>query len=58
MLTITEVRQLFGLTNPDEFEKFLAEQPLFTRPVRLGKTANTGRPLPLLPCGEPIAELL
>jgi hypothetical protein len=43
MVTITEVRQLFGLTDPAEFDKFVAEQPLFPRPVRLGKTAN-GKP--------------
>jgi hypothetical protein len=29
-----------GLTDPDELDEFVAEQPLFPRPVRLVKMAN------------------
>jgi hypothetical protein len=43
MLEPSEVRSLFGLSDPKEFGKFVAEQPLFPRPNKVGNTAS-GKP--------------
>jgi hypothetical protein len=43
LLTPAEVRQLLRLPRPAQLKEFLAEQPLFPRPVKVGKT-KAGKP--------------
>jgi hypothetical protein len=43
MLTPAEVRQLLRIPRPKQFREFLEEQPLFPRPVKVGKT-SAGKP--------------
>jgi hypothetical protein len=38
-----EVRTLVGLTDSDEFNRFVASEPLFPRPFKMGSTAS-GKP--------------